>query len=177
MVCYSVHANGMCSLPSSGGMGRFLAHLLGSASVVGRDSPRHHDAVFPCLPGAASVMDNSVANWPGASSIRESHGAPRGHTSTGEKVPSSLLESCFAHVRHYLPPRVKNEVEWFRPGHTLVAVDHLYPIRCFPIVGEWHLRPRESWPMPPALQLHFWHYISGVSVSVPEKTYGAIGVR
>ena len=66
-------------------------------------------------------------------------------------------------------PQLKNEVEWFQAGHTLVAVDHLYPIRCFPIVGEWHLRPRESSLVPPKLQLHLWHYICGVSVYVPEK--------
>ena len=36
--------------------------------------------------------------------IIESHGAPWGYTSTGEKDPSSLMERCFAHVQHYPSP-------------------------------------------------------------------------
>ena len=65
------------------------------------------------------------------------------------------------------PPQLRNEGDWVRPGHTLVAFDHLYPTRCFPAAGQWHLRPPESSLVPPAL--HLWHYISGVSVYVPEK--------
>ena len=65
------------------------------------------------------------------------------------------------------PPQLRNEVDWARPGHTRVAFDYLYPGRNFPTAGHWHLQPPESSPLPPALHLHLWHHISGVSIYVP----------
>ena len=75
-----------------------------------------------------------------------------------------LRMSCAAH-----PPQLRNEGDWARPGYTLVAFDYLYPARDFPAAGHWHLRPLESSSVPPALHLHLWHHISGVSIYVPER--------
>ena len=72
--------------------------------------------------------------------------------------------SCAAH-----PPQLRNEGDWARPGHTSVAFDYLYPARDFPAAGHWRLQPPESSSVPPALHLHLWHYISGVSIYVPER--------
>ena len=67
------------------------------------------------------------------------------------------------------PPQLRNEGDWTRPSHTLVAFDHLYPARDFPVAGHWHLQPPESSSVPPALHLHLWHHISGVSIYVLER--------
>ena len=66
------------------------------------------------------------------------------------------------------PPRLRNEGDWAQPGHTRQAFDYLCPGRDFPAAGHWHRQPPESSPMPPALHLHVWHHISGVSIYVPE---------
>ena len=62
------------------------------------------------------------------------------------------------------PPQLRNEGDWARPGHTRQAFDCLYPGWDFPAAGHWHLRPPEPSPVPPALHLHLWHHIYGVSI-------------
>ena len=71
--------------------------------------------------------------------------------------------SCTAHS-----PQLRNEGDWARPGHTLVVFDCLYPARDFPATGHWRLQPPESSSLSPAFHLHLWHYISDVSIYVPE---------
>ena len=75
-----------------------------------------------------------------------------------------LRMSCAAH-----PPQLRNEGNWARLGYTLVAFDYLYPARDFLAAGHWHLQPPESSSVPPALHLHLWHRISGVSIYVRER--------
>ena len=75
-----------------------------------------------------------------------------------------LRMSCTAHS-----PQLRNEGDWTRPGHTLLAFDYLYPTRDLPAAGHWHLQPPESSSLPPALHLHLWHHISGVSIYVQER--------
>ena len=75
-----------------------------------------------------------------------------------------LRMSCAAH-----PPQLRNAGDWARLGYTLTAFDYLYPARDFPAAGHWHLKPLESSSVPPALHLHLWHHISGVSIYVPER--------
>ena len=67
------------------------------------------------------------------------------------------------------PLQLRNEGDWARPGHTRRAFDYLYPDQDFPAAGHWHLQPPESSPVPPALHLHLWHHISGVSIYVPDR--------
>ena len=74
------------------------------------------------------------------------------------------------------PPQLRNEGNWVRPGHRLVAFDHMYPAQCFPTAGEWHPPPPEYSLVPPALQLHLWYYNCGVSVYVPVQCIAQQGV-
>ena len=66
------------------------------------------------------------------------------------------------------PPQLRNKGDWAGLGHARQAFDYLYPGREFPAAGHWHLRPLESFPVPPALHLHLCHHISGVSMYVPD---------
>ena len=73
------------------------------------------------------------------------------------------------------PPQLRNEGDWARPGHARQAFDYLYPDRDFPAAGHWHVQPPESSPVPPALHLHLWHHISGVSIYVPDRRMAHVG--
>ena len=133
------------------------------------DISGHYHRVRPNLSGTARVLGDPVTHWPRTPGVGESDDTPRGHASANEKVlvafwKAVLRMSCAAH-----PPQLRNEGDWVRPGYTLVAFDYLYPARDFPAAGHWRLQPPESSSVPPALQWHLWHYISGVSIYVPER--------
>ena len=93
----------------------------------------------------------------------------RGHVPASEKVFSSFLERCVAHVLYRPTPQLRNEGDWAWLGHTRVAFDYLSPARDFPAVGHWHLHSPESSSLPPALHLPLCQHISGLDIYVPQR--------
>ena len=112
----------------------------------------------PSLSVASRVLDDATTHRLHTPCHRKGDGPQRGHASAGEKVFGSFLESSITHVRHRSPPppQLRNEGDWARPGHTLMAFDYLYPGRDFPAAGHWHLQPPEFSSVPPALHLHIF---------------------
>ena len=100
------------------------------------------------------------------------------HGATPQQVTRFLVAFWRAVLRMsstVYPPQLRNEGDWAQPSHARQAFHYLYPDRDFPAAGHWHLQPPESSPVPPALHLHLWHHISGVSIYVPDRRMAHAG--